>query len=44
MATIRWPIIKGGKNFLQLKSLDLTKEKAKLTYEDSVNKVKTDTI
>ena len=27
MATIRWPIIKGGKIFLQLKSLDLTKKK-----------------
>ena len=27
MATIRWPIIKGGKNFSSIKSLDLTKKK-----------------
>ena len=44
MATIRWPIIKGGKNFSSIKKSRFDKEKAKLSYEDSVNKVKTDTI
>ena len=44
MATIRWPIIKGGKIFSSIKKSRFDKEKAKLSYEDSVNKVKTDTI
>ena len=44
MATIKWPIIKGGKNFSSIKKSRYDKERAELSFVDKSNEVKTDTI
>ncbi len=44
MATIKWPIIKGGKNFSSIKKSRYEKQKANLSFENIRNEVKTDVI
>ena len=42
-ATVTWPIIKGGKNYSSIKKSKLKKQKTELLFDDTKNKVKTDT-
>ena len=42
-ATVKWPIIKGGKNYSSLKKAKFKKNKISLILEDTVNEVKTET-
>ena len=42
-ATIKWPIIKGGKNFSEIKKAKHIKSKNKLLFEDKKDSVKTST-
>ena len=42
-ATISWPIIKGGKNISSIKKSSFSKQRALLLFEDTENKVITDT-
>jgi len=42
-ATIKWPLIKGGKNFSEIKKAKHIKSKNKLLFEDKKDSVKTST-
>ncbi len=42
-ATVTWPIIKGGKNYSSIKKSKLKKQKTELLFDDTKNKVKTNT-
>ena len=41
-ATITWPIIKGGENISSIKKSKLNKEKYKLIYQDTKNRINND--